>query len=95
MTVIAQNTKHVSEQAMWGLGNIAADSPQFRDLVIQKGFLQTIIKVLNETKSVAMLKQGVWTLSVLCRGTPRPKYQLIKEAIPVLANLVKSGMLED
>lgn len=80
---------------MWGLGNIAADCPKIRDTVLQKGCLEVVLKAISETKSVAMLQQGVWAVSVMCRGTPKPAYKLIKSAIPVLASLVKSGVLEE
>ena len=95
LQVIAQNAPHISEQAMWGLGNIAADCPKLRDIVLQKGCLDVVLKAISETESVAMLQQGVWAVSVMCRGTPKPKYQLIKGAISVLASLVKSGVLQD
>jgi len=95
LEVIAQNTPHVSEQAMWGLGNIAADCPKLRDAVLNIGAMDIVLKAISETQSVAMLQQGVWAVSILCRGTPKPKYQHIKAAIPILASLVKSGVLED
>ena len=80
---------------MWGLANIAADCPKYRDAVLAKRGLEVILKVMEETKSADMLRQGVWALSNLCRGTPKPKYSQIKNAIPVLGSLVMSGMLQD
>ena len=94
-SVVSQKIPHVSEQAMWGISNIAADCPKFRDIILGKGGLDVIIQALGECENITMLEQGVWVISNLCRGTPKPKYQLIKKGIPVLANLVLSGMLPD
>lgn len=42
-----------------------------------------------------MVEQGAWAISNLCRGTPKPKYSLIKNAIPMLVKLVMSGVLKE
>lgn len=36
---------------------------------------------------------GAWTLSNLLRGSPKPKYKLIKNGIPVLATTMMAGVL--
>jgi importin subunit alpha-6/7 len=92
---ISQNSPSISEQALWGLGNIAADNPRFRDLILNKGGLAIVLKTIEESQSASMLRQGAWAVSSLCRGSPKPKYPLIKTAIPVLAKLVMCGLLGD
>ena len=38
---------------------------------------------------------GSFTLTNLIRGTPKPKYNLVKNGIPVLGSLVMSGVLNE
>lgn len=37
---------HISEQALWGLGNVAGDCCAFRDLVISKGAVDCFIRII-------------------------------------------------
>ena len=39
VSLLSSPNADVSEQATWGLGNIAGDSPEFRDLVTSQGAL--------------------------------------------------------
>lgn len=39
----------VREQAVWALGNIAGDCPNFRDLVLQSGGLNPIMRLLGDS----------------------------------------------
>ena len=93
--VISENTPKIVEQAIWGLGNIAADNVQFRDIILKKGGLDVLLKSIESSTTIATLEQGSWALSSLCRGTPRPKYNLIASAVPVLGKLIMSGVLNN
>jgi hypothetical protein len=59
--------------------------------------LAVVIKAIETSSTVSMLEQGAWMLSNLCRGTPKPKYEQIKNAVPVLAKVVmmSSAVKED
>lgn len=93
LEVIKDHAPHISEQALWGLGNISADCIKFRDLILQKGGMELVLKAMEETDRSSFLKQGVWAVTNMMGSSPKPKYNLIKAAIPVLGNLVVSGVL--
>jgi HEAT repeat protein len=84
----------VREQAVWALGNIAGDSPNFRDLVLQSGGLNPIMTVLRDSEKTSMMRNATWTLSNLCRGKPPPPFEWVSPALGTLANLIYSSDVE-
>lgn len=43
----------------------------------------------QETMSLSMRRNIIWTISNLCRGKPQPSFHLVASAIPVIASLLK------
>jgi hypothetical protein len=79
---------NVREQAVWALGNIAGDSPQCRDAVLRANALPPLLSLLHNNQTLSMLRHGTWTLSNFCRGTPRPQFQTVRPALPILKQLL-------
>jgi len=46
--LLSSSSNEVIEQAIWGLGNIAGDNPNIRDLVISAGAVNPIANLLNK-----------------------------------------------
>lgn len=78
----------VREQAVWALGNIAGDSAQCRDLVLEAGALQPLLMQLTGDSKVTMLRNATWTLSNLCRGKPPPNFEMVRPALSTLGYLI-------
>mmetsp|Transcript_9512 Transcript_9512/g.18446 ORF Transcript_9512/g.18446 Transcript_9512/m.18446 type:complete len:523 (-) Transcript_9512:115-1683(-) len=82
----------VREQAVWALGNIAGDSAKLRDMVLSHQALQPLLQQLDpNTTRVSMLRNATWTLSNFCRGKPQPSFELVRPALPTLAQLIYSA----
>jgi len=80
----------VVEQSVWGLGNIAGDSPQFRDKILNQSGVELLVNALKNAPNVSLKRNGAWALSNFCRGKPLPSYSLVCGAIPFFADLLKS-----
>jgi len=81
----------VQEQAVWALGNIAGDSPEYRDLVLQtNNSMHLLINILNSSQEpkITMLRNATWCMSNFCRGKPKPSFDKIQSCIPVIAKLL-------
>jgi hypothetical protein len=64
-------------QAVWALGNIAGDSPQCRNMVLQAGALPPLLDQLGDKQKVSMQRNATWTLSNFCRGKPPPDFSVV------------------
>ena len=75
----------LKEQAFWALGNIATESNQYRDLLLQPSIFPNLINiVMSGSSPVRLVKQGCWTLSCICRTLPVPPEQTCRKMIPAL-----------
>eukprot|EP00005_Dracoamoeba_jomungandri_P012752 CAMPEP_0174268254 /NCGR_PEP_ID=MMETSP0439-20130205/36738_1 /TAXON_ID=0 /ORGANISM="Stereomyxa ramosa, Strain Chinc5" /LENGTH=610 /DNA_ID=CAMNT_0015356307 /DNA_START=51 /DNA_END=1879 /DNA_ORIENTATION=+ len=90
--LLSSPIEDVQEQAVWGLGNIAGDSPQCRDLVLKHpDALKSLLRILMTSKKLSVLRVATWTLSTLCRNDlDRPPFELLPQVLPTLACLINS-----
>ncbi|XP_015079854.1 importin subunit alpha isoform X1 [Solanum pennellii] len=84
-------TAKMKVQAVWALGNIAGDSPKYRDLVLGHGALAALLAQFNDQAKLSMLRNATWTLSNFCRGKPQPLFEQTKAALPTLGRLIHSN----
>lgn len=82
----------VQEQCMWALGYIVGESAICRNYVIELNGFEPVLKIVSNgvQKSVTLFRNSVWTLSMFCKGKPRPDYSIISKALDELFNLVYS-----
>mmetsp|Transcript_109228 Transcript_109228/g.308084 ORF Transcript_109228/g.308084 Transcript_109228/m.308084 type:complete len:530 (-) Transcript_109228:134-1723(-) len=84
----------VREQAVWALGNIAGDGPNFRDLVLQSGGLVPVMQLLGGSAKSSTMRNATWALSNLMRGKPPAPLEWVSPALPMLKQLLHSGDTE-
>ena len=86
--LMSSNRDDLREQAAWALGNIAGDSAEKRDLILQAGALEPLLRCINNASQISATRNCSWTLSNFCRGKPAPPLSLIHPAINFLAFLL-------
>lgn len=75
---------------MWGLGNIAGDSVEFRDMVLDLNVLEDFLAVhTREGEKLSARRNATWALSNLIRGKPQPPLQRVSPALPTVSQLVR------
>lgn len=91
---LGEDASGVKEQAVWALGNIAGDSPECRDLVLAQNAIPPLLSLFYSEARLATVRNATWTLSNMCRGKPQPEFEIIRQALPVLASLLFSKDIE-
>ncbi|KAK1798911.1 hypothetical protein P4O66_007180, partial [Electrophorus voltai] len=97
--LVASPHPHVSEQAIWALGNIAGeyvlegDGSTYRDKVIKHGAVGPLLVLLSvpnlSVYATSYLRNVTWTLSNLCRNkNPAPPLAAVQHMLPGLLRLL-------
>ncbi|XP_029950520.1 importin subunit alpha-1 [Salarias fasciatus] len=97
--LVASPHQHISEQAVWALGNIAGDGSYYRDQVIKHDGLQPFLDLLSTRDLFAFpcgyLRNVSWMLSNLCRNKdPAPPLAAVRQLLPALVHLLQHNDIE-
>jgi importin subunit alpha-6/7 len=92
------DNKPLQEQALWAVGNLAADCQEFRDHLMRSGALVPMIEIFTRSKVPELLSNAAWALSNLARGTQTPATPFCQAGIirPLIESLHQGvRVLED
>uniref|UniRef100_A0A0D9X349 Importin subunit alpha n=1 Tax=Leersia perrieri TaxID=77586 RepID=A0A0D9X349_9ORYZ len=70
---------NIRHQATWALGNISADLPSCRDIVLEHGAVTPLLALFSEDMKVPVLRTATWALSNLCFGKLPAEVQVLVE----------------
>lgn len=93
--IFLQNVSKLSlklaEQALWGIGNLAAESSEYFELLHSHNALAMLVtlyeKVKLDNKSIA--RSIIWAASNLCRGRPVPPAEKTSCALQMFVEVLK------
>lgn len=90
-TLLKSGKEKVREHAVWLIGNLAGDSAQVRDTLLQSGSLPKLLACIQQSSAGTPADSYPWAVSNLCRGKPKPEFQSTCCAVPYLCSVVKSN----
>lgn len=72
--LLTSSNPDLVENAIWGLGNIAGDCPEFRNMVVMNYTMTTLVALYEKIKftNEKLRDQIIWAASNLCRRKPAP-----------------------
>ncbi|XBI98848.1 hypothetical protein VPH35_019039 [Triticum aestivum] len=81
---------NIRHQAIWALGNIAADMPSCRETVLDHGAVTPLLAQFKEGMKVSVLRTATWALSNLCFGKLPAEVQ-VKPILEIISLLIHSA----
>jgi importin subunit alpha-6/7 len=89
--LIVHDSPAVREQSAWCIGNIAGDSHEYRDVLLNNtDIINGLIVNLNLPDSHTLLQNICWTISNLCRGkNPKPPTATTRQFLQPLFGVIK------
>lgn len=88
----------IREQAVWAIGNIAGDSPELRDEVLNHNIVPILTSRLDIELSLparkqhpSLMRNAVWAIANICRGKPPPAFAKVRLVIPVLGRAIETS----
>ncbi|MBN3312145.1 IMA5 protein, partial [Atractosteus spatula] len=89
ISLLSSPLLHISEQAVWALGNIAGDGPAYRDALINCNVIPALLVKVTPDTPIGYLRNLTWTLSNLCRNkNPYPPLSAVQQVLPTLMQLL-------
>lgn len=84
------NCLKLKEQALWALGNIAAESLEIRDYILSLNAIPKILPFLHPQSgaSDSMIAQAIFVASNLCMREPKPDLRLVGPLLTVIPALL-------
>jgi len=80
----------IADQAIWGLGNIAGDSRNLRDRILETGFLKDLTTNLQHF-DLNLQRNSVWLISNMCRWESSMQVAHINYIAPVLCKFLRES----
>ncbi|GJN10635.1 hypothetical protein PR202_ga28746 [Eleusine coracana subsp. coracana] len=88
--LLGSPNSNIRHQAIWCLGNIAADLPSCRDILLDHGAVTPLLSQFREDMRIPVLRTATWALSNLCFGKLPAEVQ-VKPILEIISQLIHSA----
>jgi importin subunit alpha-1 len=92
VSLLGSADHNVCEQTVWALGNIAGDSPMYRDLLLERGVLTELTHIPgrfgDSGTTLALRRLMMWMIANLCRGKPAPPLSAVASVLPYVSAMI-------
>mmetsp|Transcript_12870 Transcript_12870/g.28173 ORF Transcript_12870/g.28173 Transcript_12870/m.28173 type:complete len:760 (+) Transcript_12870:194-2473(+) len=88
---LSSQSEHVVEQAVWGIGNVAGDCAEMRDVILSMGCVEKLcdINASMDNGKLTFKRNLAWTFSNLVRGRPAPDFEVVRPVLQHLAQAIQ------
>jgi hypothetical protein len=93
LMLVRNGTDDVTEQALWALGNVCADGPEARDLILQDGYMDVLEYVFygfSRLPSLSAMRHAAWTICNFSRWQPALPQNIFERCLFILSDLIHS-----
>lgn len=92
VSLLKSKYSQILEQAVWGIGNIAGDCPEFRNKVMGSNAAEALLQVLQTHPTEKIRNLVVWVFSNLCRMRPKSERvsPVARQMLQVLRDVFKA-----
>lgn len=93
LALVRSGSDEIAEQALWALGNVCADGPEARDLVLQQGYMDVLEYVFygfSRFPSLSAMRHAAWTICNFSRWTPPVPQDTFERCLFMLSDLIHS-----
>lgn len=90
---LSKPNRHLAEQVVWGIGNLASDSQEYVEVLHSHNVMVTLVRFHEQIKldNKPLARQIVWACSTLCRTKPTPALEKMAPAFDLFADTLKKA----
>lgn len=90
---VSKPSRHLAEQCVWGIGNLAADSQEYAEVMHSHNAVALLVEFYGKIKSdnKGLARQVIWSCSNLCRIKPTPALEKTAPAFDMFVETLKSA----
>ena len=87
---VPQGNLDLRYEAIWMISNLCADNVVVRDKILELGMVGQVVLLLTQTKIASKIDTLLWALANICRGSPPPAFERVKDALPIFIQTLKT-----
>ncbi len=85
VAMLSSQSEDVRDQCIWALANIAGESAEFRNVVLEAGAMEIFVRMISTHESLSVKRLLIWAIGNLCNyADPSPPMSKLLLVVPQL-----------